>query len=151
MNAANGNARIDRLEDHQLLGKLINTFHWRVDHFDRQGWAECVTEDAVFEMPDSFGRMAGRTEIRDTCRNGTVGLYKAVQHLIVNLDFELTGKDTANGRGNLLFTALPDPSNPAIHHQAGGRYQWEFRRTPCGWRISRARLDLIWSNNSPAD
>lgn len=134
-----------RAEDRRLLETLINTYHWRVDHFDWAGWGECFTEDAVFDMPDSFGRMAGRVEIRDTCRDNTGGAYKALQHVIVNLALEFTGPDTANGHGNLLFTAVPDPARPANYHQAGGRYTWEFRRTADGWRISRARLDLLWN------
>lgn len=135
-----------RPEDCRLLESLINTYQWRVDRFDWAGWADCFTEDAVFDMPDSYGRMSGREAIRDTCRANTGGTYKALQHIIVNLAFEFTGADTASGRGNLLFTAVPDPARPANYHQAGGRYAWEFRRTAQGWRIARARLDLLWNN-----
>lgn len=146
MATAEANTTLDSLMDHLELEKLINTYHWRADQFDWQGWSECFTEDAVFDLPNYHGLLTGRKQIHDVCKNSMDLVCKVMQHVIVNLDFELTGKDMATGRGNLIFIGLPNPAKQTQNYQAGGRYSWEFRRMPDGWRICRARLDFLWNN-----
>lgn len=129
-----------------LLQKLINNYHWQADHFEWAAWAASFTEDAEFDLPGTFGLMRGRQAIHDTCKGNMDHVYQTMQHVMVNLDFDIDGSDTARGHGNLIFTAVPDATKPHQYYQAGGRYTWEFRRTDGGWRISRARLDFLWNN-----
>ena len=136
--------RIQQLENLTGLEKLINTYQWCVDQFDWQGWSECFTEDAEFDFP-VFGKMRGRREIHDVCKAGIERAYGATQHMITNLDFDLTGPDTASGHGNLLFIAVPDPEKPDVNIMLGGRYDWEFKRTAAGWCIAEARLVVLWT------
>ena len=135
-----------RLQDYVLLEKLINDYHWRADQFDWVGWANSFTDDAVFELPSTFGKLCSRQEIHDVCKGNMDHVYSTMQHVIVNLDFDVTGPDTATGHGNLLFTAVPDAAKLHQYYQAGGRYLWNFRRTASGWRICHARLDFLWNN-----
>ncbi|MBT8445614.1 MAG: nuclear transport factor 2 family protein [Gammaproteobacteria bacterium] len=137
---------IQRLADMAALEKLINDYHWRADNFDWKGWADSFTKDAEFELPDTFGMMRGRKEIHDICKGNMDHVYGAMQHVMVNLDFDITGKNSATGHGNLIFTAIPDPEKPSECFTSGGRYNWEFTRTGKGWKISRARLVFLWNN-----
>ena len=139
-------AKLTYLEDQLQLRKLINVYHWRADHFDWQGWSETFTEDAVFDLPNSFGLLRGRKEIRDVCKGNMAHVYKIMQHIMVNLDFEVTGHDTATGHANLIFSGVADLNKPTEYVQSGGRYNWEFLRTKEGWRISKAHLVFLWSN-----
>jgi len=133
-------------QDIASLHKLIDNYHWQADHFEWVAWAESFTEDCEFDLPGTFGVMRGRQQIHDICKGNMDHVYATMQHVMVNLDFDVTGTDTATGHGNLIFTAVPDATQPHQFYQAGGRYRWEFRRTPAGWRISRARLDFLWNN-----
>ena len=142
--------RLNELEDQLALRKLINSYHWRADHFDWSAWADCFTEDAEFDFSGEFGVMCGRQAIHDICKDNMDHVYGEMQHVIVNLDFEVTGENTAAGHGNLIFTALADPAKPDQNFQFGGRYDWSFARTGQGWRISRARLDSLWTHGENA-
>ncbi len=132
-------------DDQLALQKLINAYHWHADHFDWVAWAACFTADAEFDFSSEFGTMRGREQIHDICKSNMDHVYEAMQHVMVNLDFDITGTDTAHGRGNLIFTAIPDRTRPEQNFQSGGRYQWEFARTPTGWRIAKAKLEFIWT------
>ena len=144
-------ARIARLEDLDALKKVINVYHQRADRFDWNAWAESFTEDSVFVFAESFGTMTGRQQILDICRDSMDHIYGVMQHIMINLDFELTGQDTATGHGNLIFTGIPDAAKPDQFVQSGGRYDWQFRRTPDGWRIAHSQLEFIWNNGGDSD
>ena len=133
-------------DDCAQLSKLINTYHWRADHFDWEGWADSFTEDAIFDLPATFGLMRGRQQIHDICKGNMDHVYDTMQHVMVNLDFDIIDANNATGHGNLLFTAVPEATKPHQFYQAGGRYNWKFRRTQSGWRICEARLDFLWNN-----
>lgn len=138
-------ADLGQLNDQLALKKLINNYHWCADHFDWQAWADCFTADAVFDFSDEFGTMCGRQQIHDICKGNMDDVYQAMQHVMVNLEFNITGESTATGHGNLIFTAVPDKTKPEQNFQSGGRYNWEFVRSVAGWRITRARLEFIWT------
>ena len=139
------NSQLVELTDQLALRHLINDYHWHADHFDWDAWADCFTEDAVFDFAGEFGVMRGRDQIRDICKSNMDHVYDEMQHVMVNLDFTPTGPDTAEGHGNLVFTAVPDRSRPDENFQSGGRYEWGFVRTPDGWRIRKAHLEFIWT------
>jgi len=143
--------RLKRLEDEAGLKKLINTYHKRADAFDWAGWAETFTEDAVFLLPNSFGTLRGRQTIHDVCKGNMDHVYDVFQHIMINLDFEVDGSDTATGTANLIFTGLVDRAAQTKYYQSGGRYKWTFKRTPQGWRIAHAWLEFIWNNGADAD
>jgi SnoaL-like domain len=137
---------IEQLDDQLQLQKLMNTYGWRADQLDWKGWSQTFTEDAVFDLPNSFGLLKGRKQIHDVCKGNMAHVYKIMQHIMVNLDFEITGPNSATGRGNLIFSGVADPAVPTQFVQSGGRYNWKFKRTKAGWRIHRARLDFLWNN-----
>ena len=137
-------SQFSELDDQLALQKLINRYHWCADQFDWRAWADCFTPDAEFDFAAEFGTMCGRDQIHDICKGNMDHVYEAMQPVRVNLDFEITGADTAVGHGNLIFTAIPERARPEQNFQSGGRYNWEFARTADGWRIAKARLEFIW-------
>jgi hypothetical protein len=145
-------ARLARLEDLQALKTLMDNYHQRCDAFEWTEWAESFAEDAVVEARDaagvvqSFGVMRGRQAVYETCRDN-MAIYAAIQHIIVNLNFKVTG-DVATGTANLVFVAVADRARPDDFYMSGGRYEWTFARTPQGWKISTAVLDFLWNNGS---
>jgi ketosteroid isomerase-like protein len=141
--------RLQRIEDERAIEKLINTYHKRADAFDWVGWAQSFTEDALFEFAGGFGVMHGRQEIHDTCKGQMDHVYRVMQHIMVNLDFEVTG-DRATGTGNLIFVGVPDAQQASSYFMSGGRYRWKFARTNAGWKIAEAFLEFIWNNGADA-
>ncbi|MSR13934.1 MAG: nuclear transport factor 2 family protein [Gammaproteobacteria bacterium] len=143
-------SRLQRFEDERALEKLINTYHKRADAFDWGRWAETFTEDAVFEFAGGFGVMRGRQDIHDKCKGSMDHVYNVMQHIMVNLDFEVAGS-RATGTGNLIFVGISDPQKPTEFYMSGGRYRWVFARTKDGWKIAEAFLEFIWTNGADAE
>ena len=141
----------DEHEQIRQLTRLINTYHQRADAFDWDGWAETFVEDANFYFENGFGHMAGRDGIKEICKSSMDPFYDLMQHIMINLDFELTGPDTAKGRANLIFSAVFDKAHRDRFYQAGGRYRWDFRKTADGWRITDAHLEFLWNNGQDID
>ncbi len=149
MNSENYERRLQRIEHERALDKLINTYHKRADAFDWVGWAECFTEDAVFEFAGGFGVMRGRQDIHDKCKGQMDHVYRVMQHIMINLDFEVSG-ERATGTGNLIFVGVTDPQKATDFYMSGGRYRWQFALTKDGWKIAAAFLEFIWNNGADA-
>lgn len=143
-------ARLQSLEDERALRRFIATYTQRGDALDWEGWAELFTEDAVFTIPGAFGTLTGRKEIHDVSKETLGPVYQVTQHYIINLDFEIDG-DRATGRGDLIYSALPDRDKATSYYLTGGRYTWTFMRTSEGWRIWRATLNFLWNNGVGAE
>jgi ketosteroid isomerase-like protein len=143
--------RIARQETLEALNRLINSYHQTADRFDWDAWADHFTDDATFYFEHGFGEMTGRDGIKEICKSSMDPFYDLMQHIMINLDFEITGPDSAKGRGNLVFTAIFDKEKRDNYYQAGGIYRWEFARTPRGWLITKAYLDFVWNNGNDSD
>lgn len=143
MTGADLESRIRALEEKAALERLINTYHKRADAFDWDGWAQTFTDDSVFEFA-AFGEMRGPAEILRICKANMHDVYDEMQHIMVNLDFEVNG-DEATGTANLIFTGIFDAAKPAEYFQFGGRYKWRFARGPRGWRIAHTLLEILWT------
>ncbi|MCB2044894.1 MAG: nuclear transport factor 2 family protein [Novosphingobium sp.] len=144
-------AQLERLENIHALTRLINSYHQTADRFDWDGWAEHFTDDATFYFEHGFGEMTGREGIKEICKSSMDPFYDLMQHIMVNLDFEITGPATATGRANLIFTAVFDTEKRDNFYQAGGIYRWDFSKTDKGWLIANAYLDFVWNNGNDTD
>ncbi|WP_197277035.1 nuclear transport factor 2 family protein [Sphingomonas profundi] len=143
--------RIKLIEDELAVQKLMKTYCKRADAFDWVGWAECFTEDSLFEFHGGFGTMNGKADILEKCRGSMDHVYSSFIHYIVDIDVDVDGSDRATGTGNIIFAALTDDDKPTDYLLQGGRYKWEFARTADGWRIARTLLRFIWNNGADAD
>lgn len=135
-------ARLQVLEDKEALASLMNRYCRTSDAKDWEAWSECFAEDAEFDF-GPFGTHSGRQKIREVCEAAEEP-YLAMQHSMTNLQFEVAG-DTATGTAYLWFAGVQDPATPSKHYDIGGPYEWEFRRIPEGWRLSRMQLRIVWT------
>jgi ketosteroid isomerase-like protein len=140
-------ARLRRLEDKEALrGLMIGG--WRaLDRKDFDGWIACWTEDAEFAF-GPWGTLRGRQAIHDKVVEAE-SPYRSMQHHLLNMHFEIDG-DRATGVGYMLFVGVADEGQAHDPYTMGGPYEWEYVRTPAGWRLRRQRLDVWWTRGGDA-
>lgn len=147
MNTQSIEARLCWLEDNEALRKLIARYQQSVDALDWPNWAATFAEDGTCEFVGLLGPLHGRQAILEASR-AQFSDFKVQQHAITNLDFDIDG-DSAAGKGDLLFAALPDPEQPATAFFARARYNWKFTRTEEGWRIADVKAEFVWMSGTP--
>lgn len=138
--------RLDEIESKLALYDLLHDYQRLADERRYRDWADCWTDDAVFE--NSFGSLNGKQEIYEAC-NSAMDVFKVQQHVIGNTRFRISG-DEATGTGVVVFTGVPDAAKPGEHVVSGGHYDWRFRRTEAGWKMSYSFLRFIWSRGDSA-
>lgn len=141
-------ARLRLLEDERALQRLINDYLNLADQRRWTEWSDTFIEDAVFDLPNSFGLMKGRQEIYDVCVGKMEGVWDRTQHMIVNAHFDVEG-DHAKGTANIIFAAVPAGAAITDYYMMGGQYRWKFVRTQAGWKIADAWEEFIWNNGTP--
>jgi uncharacterized protein (TIGR02246 family) len=135
-------SRIQLLIDKDEISRLLLGFGAALDSKDWQAYAETFTQDGVFEIMGQ--KRTGRVEIaagpaRDLER------YDRLQHYSTNHVIEVDG-DTATASHYLIGVHVPDGDQHSRHADVGGRYLCECRRTAAGWKLSSARIEVIWSS-----
>ncbi len=138
------NERVEAIEFRFALEDLILRYQQAADRHDWTAWAACFTEDAIYEIPSSFGVMRGREAIHDQCKADMHDAFEKMQHIIVNQGFERSGTERAKGQANFVFAATPHARRPGKNYVCGGRYRWEFRLCESIWLISRASAEYLW-------
>lgn len=136
--------RIEALEAKDELHSLINRYCSTADAKDWDGYADCFTEDAVYEGP--FGQKVGRAAMRDMAAERHFH-EPGLQHSITNLEVNVSGDD-ADGTANLIFFGALSAEDKTLHGDRGGHYRLKFRRTQEGWKIVRNQLDVVWENGT---
>ena len=123
MTHANMRELLDRLDILQLKAKAARTF----DNCNADAYADCFTNDGLYESPKIGLRAEGREELRRMC------LERKGQdvHVVTNIEIELEG-DEAFVRSTLL---LARREGEVI--STTGRYEAHCVRTPDGWRFSK--------------
>lgn len=145
MTVFNDEALLSDLTDKSDLKQLITDYLNLADSRRWEEWVLCFTEDAVFDLPNSFGRMEGRKNIFDVCVGAMEGTWSNTQHMIVNMDFDVDG-DCAKGTANIIFVGVPADGAPTQSYMMGGKYRWQFVRTDEGWKIADAWEEFLWNN-----
>jgi hypothetical protein len=74
--------------------------------------------------------------------------YDRIQHVITNVLVDLNGERAAV-RANLIATHVHDAANPSSFFQVGGLYAFDAVRDSDAWRLSKVKLDLLWTAGSP--
>ncbi len=140
--------RLQVLEDKEGLRSLLHAYCLRPDNYGFEGYANTFTEDGSMEF-EKWPKVVGREAI--TKASSVERRFQGLQHTMTNLEFSITGPDTAIGTSYLWFAATPDVSKPEIHYAFGGPYTFDFKRTSEGWRISRMRLRKIWAQGEDTE
>jgi len=104
-----------------------------------------LTPDVVCEFgPEYGGDWVGHETIRKNFLSymDREGQPWSVMHAITNHIIELTGPDTAKGRGYLLDLNLADGNeNPLLLF---GVYDDLYKKVDGQWLIYRTRIDFLW-------
>lgn len=134
-------ARVRRLLDEAEISRLLLSFGAALDSKQWAAYADTFTEDGVFEIMGQQRR--GRDEIaagpaRDLER------FARLQHYSTNHLIDVDG-DTAKASHYLIAIHMSAAEEPSRHADVGGRYVCECRRTPNGWKLSRARVEVFWT------
>jgi ketosteroid isomerase-like protein len=144
--------RLAQLEDERAIIQTLYTYTHNLDHGDREAFAACFTEDAVFtvQMRLTDPPIRGNRQIpmpkgfRVEGRNGMAEWFnsrrphapeKFLKHITVNPKVVLHG-DTATVESYFIVAKPADPkeAGPAILGSSG-RYIDEFVRDGDRWRI----------------
>ncbi|MFC7328035.1 nuclear transport factor 2 family protein [Marinactinospora rubrisoli] len=135
------------LEDKEALRALMIRGWRALDRKDWRTWIGCWAEDAVLEF-GPWGEIRGSAAIRAKVEEAEAP-YPSMQHHLLNLHFEVMG-DRAAGVGYMWFVAVTAPGRTDAPYSMGGPYDWEFRRGPDGWLVTRQRLGVWWTGGEDA-
>ncbi len=121
--------------DRMMIMDLLARYAWEIDHGTAEGWADVFTEDGIFELAQSGGRIEGR----EALKTGAQHLYDTlpnVHHVMSNIVIDLNG-DTAKGRCELNeFMARPE----AIYPNLQGWYEDDYVFNGERWFIRHRRV-----------
>jgi len=131
------------LVDRAEITDLVLDFARCVDDRDMIKYAENFTEDG--ELVLHAIHLKGREQILSI--PGFPPEW-AAHHLIGNILIDIDG-DVAHTRTYVVATHVFDPATPSDTAQAGGWYLQDLRRTPDGWRFTRAEVRTVWETEKP--
>lgn len=129
------------LTDRAEIADMISTLFHRVDSKDYAGVVELFAEDGEVVIPFATFSVAELVEVSERIFTP----FQATHHMIGNVAIIIDG-DTAQSRQYLRATHVPDLSEPAVHADVGGWYEWRYRRTADGWRITRYELNFVFTD-----
>jgi SnoaL-like domain len=101
-----------------------------------------IDEAEISRLLLSFGAATGRDQIASRPAPD-LERYDRQQHFGTNHLIDVDG-DTATPSHYLIGIHIPDASEGSRHADVGGRYLCECRRTDEGWKLSVARLEILW-------
>lgn len=137
--------RLRVLEDKDAIRGLLNVYCTSADAGDWDRWEECWTDDADYFFPP-VGAHRGAKAIRGISE-ANMGPHELMCHSMNNVHIEVDG-DGARGSAQLWYAGVPDASLPREHIEIGGPYEFEFRRTPAGWKLSKLHHFIAWANGA---
>lgn len=117
-----------------------------LDHHQLDDLVDLFTEDAVCEF-GPYGVWEGRQAIRDgyaTTMADSRGELSGI-HAVTNSRILLEG-DTATGTWHLLDIAFGRAGGNPL--KIVGVYHETYVQRPEGWRISRSRVEFLWSERT---
>lgn len=129
--------RVSLIEDREEIRSLRHKFH----HFVNEGLAhrfgEVYTDDAIVEF-DDFMEQRGLDNIIAAATQLSQQVF--VRQFLHNHEITLNGDE---GTGYCYLDARYAANGESMIVAA--RYDDEYRRTPAGWRISKVRVNIIFS------
>lgn len=129
----------DRLAIHDVLYRYAHA----LDDRDSQLLRTCFTEDAVCEV----GATLRGIDSIITFSEGVLSGFDVTQHLIANPRCTIDG-DHAESVCDLQAQHISRGAPGGEYYVIGGRYDDSLRRTAHGWRITRRRLRVTWTQGN---
>ena len=135
-------ARVQRLEDIEAIGRLFLEYRRLLDRRDFAGYAQLFTEDG--EWLGNLGRAQGPAAIEQLLirtLEGWGGESTAHLHLVDNVVTDVDG-DTATAQSTWVYITRDFSDNPVL--SLIGHYDDVLAKTAAGWRFQRriAYLDF---------
>jgi hypothetical protein len=134
------------LADIEDIRQAKHYYSWYYDSLDLEGLLGLFTDDAVCDF-GPYGTWVGKDAIREGYRVNLAreGDPFSTIHAMANQVVTLAGDGTAHSRCFLLdFVLGAGDENPL---RLLGIYDEDFRKEDGRWRISRSRIDFLWSVN----
>jgi 3-phenylpropionate/cinnamic acid dioxygenase small subunit len=123
-------------EDREQIRELYARYAIYIDNSQFENWANCFTEDGIFESP-IFGKHAGRDALRKFCASYKESWGGAqVRHMMVNVSFDIHG-DHAHGTCNLIYFHIKDGKTELA---AVGGYHDDLRKVGDSWRFAHRKV-----------
>jgi ketosteroid isomerase-like protein len=137
-------ARVQALEDHATINRLIIRYAEAVDNRDNVALASCFTDDAEA----SFGGVPvpgrGGDAVVDFLNSlmggGTRPASFRTSHLFMNVVIDLDGDEADTRSSASVYSVRGDPEQIRVR---GITYRDRMRRTADGWRIAK-RVHAVW-------
>lgn len=138
-------ARLRRLEDERAIVHTLYRYGHALDYGREDDWADCFTDDGVFEVllrdGETFSRVAGRDELLGFARAHTRAPVAYHKHFVADPMIELDGEAA---RADSYFARVDGQEagqNACI--VAMGRYRDRLVRCPDGvWRLRHRLAEL---------
>ena len=132
------------LVDRAMISEILTRLLTRIDSRDYRGVAELFTDDGVVVLPFASYPVDELPEISEQL----FAPFEATHHMIGNVAITID-RDRAHSRQYLLASHIPRRDEPALHADVGGWYDYEYRRTAAGWRITRYALTFVYTDGIP--
>lgn len=136
---------VQRLLDEAAISRLLLRFGAALDAKDWTAYADTFTDDGIFEIMGQ--RRTGRDEIA-AGPAADLERFDRLQHFSTNHLIDVDG-DIAKASHYLIGIHVEDADDGSRHADVGGRYICECRRTDAGWRLSSARVEVLWLAGEP--
>ena len=130
------------LVDQAAISSLISAFARTLDTRDWEGYGQLHTEDCLFEIGGLGFTNKGREAIVKGAEKSMAKFF-CTWHMTGNPGIEIDG-DKAYARSYSQGVHRMNDKDPNMHSTGAGWYDWEFRRTAGGWRISGIKLNILW-------
>jgi ketosteroid isomerase-like protein len=140
-----GTASTARLADWVAVVEVCVRYARALDRRDWDLLASCFDDDAVVEYSD-MEPITGIAALTDVCRQVLEPLDVS-QHLLGNHHVEIDG-DRAHSECYLHAQHVSHALAPADKYVAG-TYVDTLHRRDTGWKISRRRLEVAWTDGNP--
>lgn len=128
---------LTEIEDKLAIQELMAQYNFAINFGDIEGWANCFTEEGIFECP--FGLFTGRTALRQYISERTgERRERPLRHMATNIIVEVKG-DRASAKCYLfLLQVVPE----GLKLLTTGVYRDELRKIGGAWHFSHRNLKL---------
>ena len=126
-------ARIQRLEDVEAIGRVLTDYGRLVDARDWKAFADLYAEDGG-TWSGGFGMAVGRTAIYEMMTKAMGPTPGPNYHVMSNFEIDVKG-DAATAWSRWTFVSGSPDGKPAILY--GGRYQDTLVRENGAWKFKR--------------
>ncbi len=140
--------RLALLEDERAIMKRLYAYAHAIDYGDEEGWANCFTEDGVFDIRTRIEGtpkmvVSGRAELRGFVARHTRAPELWHKHMLVEPQITVDGDEARSD--SYLFVLVENEGLPTL--RVFGRYRDRLIRDADGqWRF-RERMAEIESMN----